>query len=85
VLLGQKSHTSWGGDRLAWNNGGIILTGFRIYLCSCVQRTVTSTPGILTGENPELVEKSVPVSLFPPTFPHEMNRAQTRVSAVKGQ
>jgi hypothetical protein len=40
---------------------------------------------ILTGKTEELGEKPVPVPLCPPQIPHELTRARTRSSAVRGR
>jgi hypothetical protein len=40
---------------------------------------------ILTGENKDLEEKTVPVPLSPTQIQHRLTRARTRASAVTGQ
>jgi hypothetical protein len=40
---------------------------------------------ILTRENRRVGEKSVPMPFCPPQIQHELTRARTRASAVRGQ
>jgi hypothetical protein len=69
-------------------NGGEAMSlncGHKWAFCSS-PKTMESHGGmILTGENEDLEEKTVPVPLSPTQIQHRLTQARNRVSMVRGQ